>query len=98
MPNRGNWIRFRVRTRVGRDAHGALVSALVGGKRVQRSVQPEGSYLSSNDPRPHFGLGTETIVRDVTVRWTDGRTEAFGDHQAGSVVELRKGRGIASGP
>ena len=97
VPNRGNWIRFDVRTRHGRDAHGALVSAIVGGKRVQRSVQPEGSYLSSNDPRPHFGLGSETVVRDVTVRWTDGRTEAFGDFQAGSVVELRESRGAATG-
>ena len=54
---RGNWVRFRVLTPSGRDAHGATVSVNVGGLRVHRDVQPAASYFASNDPRVHFGLG-----------------------------------------
>ena len=70
VASRGNWLRFRVVLgNPHRDAYGATVSALVGGKRVYRDVQPAGSYLSSSDPRVHFGLGVETQARDVVVRW-----------------------------
>ena len=94
VPNRGNWIRFRVR--VGdRDAHGARVSALVGSKRLHRTVQPEGSYLSANDPRVHFGLGDEYRIRDVTVRWPGGLVEVFGDFDAGQVLDLDQGSGVS---
>ena len=92
-PGRGNWIRFRVLTGEGRDAHAATVSAGIGPRRVHRDVQPAASYLSSNDPRVHFGLGESTRVTDVTVSWPGGTRESFGDFTAGSDVELREGEG-----
>ena len=92
VPDRGNWVRFRVLTRAGRDAHGATVKATIGDRRVLRSVQPDGSYLASSDPRVHFGLGSESRARAVTVRWPDGATESFGDFEAGQVAELHRGR------
>jgi len=99
VPGRGNWIRFRVVGRQGRDAHGAIVSATVGATRHNRNVRPEGSYLSSNDPRVHFGLGRETAVGNVVVRWPSGEEETFGDFTAGGTVELRQGAGtLAPGP
>ena len=90
----GNWIRFRVLTRHGRDAHGATVALHTNGRRVQRDVQPAASYLSSNDPRVHFGLGAADSVTDVTVRWPTGEVETFGDFEAGRTVQLRQGRGV----
>ena len=32
------------------------------------------SYLSSEDPRVHFGLGPATRVAELTVRYPDGKT------------------------
>ncbi len=90
VARRGNWVRFRVLTPVGRDAHGAMVTATIGNRRVLRSVQPDGSYLASSDPRVHFGLGKETKITGVTVRWPDGETQSFGDFAAGRIVELRR--------
>ena len=95
VPQRGNWIRLKVLTHAGRDAHAATVSAQVAGKRQYRDVQPAASYLSSNDPRVHFGLGPATEITDVRVRWPDGTLEAFGDFGAGQTVALRQGSGTA---
>ena len=94
--DRGNWALFRVRTASGRSAHGATVSATLGGRRLSRDVQPSASYLASNDPRVHFGVGDESRLQNVVVRWPGGGEEAFGDFAAGEIHELRQGEGSPS--
>ena len=94
--DRGNWVRFRVSTASARDAHGAAVSGMIGGQRRHRSVQTAGSYLASNDPRVHFGLGRHRRIENVRVRWPTGEVEVFGDFEAGAVAELQFGAGLES--
>src|SRR5262249_33598012 len=72
VPGRGHWIMFRVVDDHGRDAIGAEVTLSVGGRAVVRDVRAAYSYLASNDPRVHVGLGREATVHDVVVRWPDG--------------------------
>ncbi len=91
--SRGNWVRFRVLTG-NRDAHGATVSLTVKKTRMSRDVQPAASYLAANDPRVHFGLGEESEVRNVVVRWPGGEKEEFGNFPAGATYELRKDNGV----
>jgi hypothetical protein len=91
---RGNWVMFRVRDRWGHDAVGSWVGVDAGGRRQWHPVQRAYSFCASNDPRAHVGLGTATGVDAVQVRWTDGRTEAFGPFPAGAVHELREGAGL----
>lgn len=94
--NRGNWIAFSVLLEHGSDAIGAVVSLIRDGRRVYGSVQPEGSYLSSNDPRVHFGLGSAERVEDVRVLWPSGEAEAFGEFDSGSYEVLKIGNGSPS--
>ena len=90
---RGQWVRFRVLTSVGRDAYGASVSALVGTTSIRRDVQPSASYLASSDPRVHFGLAEQTQIKNVIVTWPGGEQEKFGDFKAGETYELSSGQG-----
>jgi hypothetical protein len=89
---RGHWSMLRVVDR-GRDAIGAEIAMTVGQRTVHRDVRAAYSYLASNDPRVHVGLGSETAARNVTVKWVDGSREAFGDVQADRVVILERGKG-----
>ena len=98
VANRGHWIRFRVIDEHGRDALGATVSASVGSRRVKRDVQPAFSYLSSNDPRVHIGLGAVARATDVTVTWVDGQSESFGAFAADGIRVLRRGAGVQVTP
>jgi Na+-translocating ferredoxin:NAD+ oxidoreductase RnfD subunit len=50
-----------------------LTAVLPGGRRLVREVHAGGSYLSSEDPRVHFGLGPATTVSELVVRMPDGR-------------------------
>ena len=95
-PSRGGAVRFRVRSRNGRDAYGAVVSATAGTTRTHRQVQPASSYLASHEPHVHFGIGEHQTVADVTVRWPDGTEEHFGEFPVGALAELREGQGLAA--
>ena len=58
-PDHHHWVELKL---VGgpkspRDAVGATVYLTAGGMRQRGDVLSGGSYLSSNDPRVHFGLG-----------------------------------------
>jgi len=85
----GNAIVLRVLERSGAPALNAQVSFSLEGRRLVREVQASYSFMTSNDPRIHVGLGTAEGIGDVEVRWTDGTTRSFGELAAGSVVDLR---------
>jgi hypothetical protein len=93
---RGHWL--MVRARLGkehgrRDAYGAEVAVRAGKRTWKAWLNPGYSYLSSNDPRVHFGLGTVERVDAIEVLWPDGVRESFAGRPADRVVVLDKGAG-----
>jgi hypothetical protein len=92
-PARGRWLLVRVLELSGRDAIGATLSLVAGGRTMRRDVRTGYSYLSANDPRVHVGLGTVTAVESITVRWADGTRERFGPFDVNRMVEIRRGSG-----
>lgn len=87
---RGHWIQFKVVDRHGGDALGATVTVTAAERRVRRDVTAGYSYLASNDPRVHIGLGRASSVTGVTVRWPDGELQSFGDMRADQTVTLQR--------
>src|SRR5215467_6514886 len=70
-------------------APGALVTAVLpDGTRLVHQVQAGSSYLSSEDPRVHFGLGGATRVGELTVRWPNGRVTRRRDIAADRIVTV----------
>ena len=58
----GHWLEVSL----AKFAPGALVTAVLpDGTRLVREVQAGSSYLSSEDPRAHFGLGKATQVKEL---------------------------------
>ena len=69
----GAWIGFRlVGRRSTRDALGARVHLVAGGREQIREVRSGASYLSQSDLRLFFGLGKTTEVDRVEIRWPSG--------------------------
>lgn len=68
-----HWIGFRLRGLPPNTlAVGARVTVETGAGRAVAWVHPSASYLSSCDPRPHFGLGAMERATKVEVRWPRG--------------------------
>jgi hypothetical protein len=81
----GNWLEVGL----SRFAPGAVVTAILpDGRRLVREVQAGSSYLSSEDPRVHFGLGGATSVRVLTVRWPNGKVTRQRDIAADRIVTV----------
>ena len=94
-PNKNHWLELKL---VGgpkspRDAVGAAVYLTANGMRQREDVLSGGSYLSTNDPRPHFGLGSATKVEDVEVHWPSGKVEHFSEPDVDGIVTLTEGTG-----
>ncbi len=92
---KGRWIMVRARA-WNRDAIGAVVVITVSSKKLKRIVQPAYSYLTSNDPRVHFGLGDAESVDEITIIWPDGKSENFPGVKANQLITLEKEKGKTS--
>jgi len=55
-----------------RDAIGAEVKVVTARGAQYATVTTASSYLSSSDKRVHFGLGPESTVQKVEIRWPSG--------------------------
>jgi Na+-translocating ferredoxin:NAD+ oxidoreductase RnfD subunit len=80
-PSPGHWLEVRF----ARFSPGARVTATFDGRSVTREVQAGSSYLSSEDPRLHFGIGRATRA-DLTIRYPDGRTTRLRDVRADRIL------------
>lgn len=81
----GHWLEVKL----PRFAPGAIVTAtLPDGRRLVREVHAGSSYLSSEDPRVHFGLGSARTARELTVRYPDGHTTTRRDVAVDRIVTL----------
>jgi hypothetical protein len=82
----GHWLDVKL----SRFVPGArLTVVLPSGRTLTRSVQAGSSYLSSEDPRVHFGLGTATRVASVTVRYPWGATSRLTSLGGNRIVDIR---------
>jgi len=95
VPNRGHWLKLRLLLpqQGNRDAIGAEVVFSAAGKKHWAVLQPATSYLASNDPALHFGLGSATALDSIEVLWPDGVKEAFAGSTVDKLLLLKKGDG-----
>jgi hypothetical protein len=85
-----------VGTKSNRAAIGARVTIRAGGVTQFGEVRSGGSYLSQNDLRLHFGLGSAQRIESVEVRWPSGEIEKLGSLSADAIYTIVEGKGIAS--
>ena len=82
----GNWLDVAL----SRFSPGAVVTAtLPDGRTLARTVQAGSSYLSSEDPRVHLGLGAARTVARLTVRYPWGGTSVLTGVRADRIVTVK---------
>jgi hypothetical protein len=71
-----------------RDAIGAEVKITTGQGQQQAIVTTCGSYLSSGDKRVHFGLGNQSAVKEIRVRWPSGIRQVLHDVKSDQILRI----------
>jgi hypothetical protein len=79
-----------------RDAVGSTVLLTAGGMTRRQDVVSGGSFMSSNDPRVHFGLGDVRTIDGVEIRWPSGAVEQIKIARLNAIYTIQEGTGIVS--
>lgn len=87
----GHWLEVALRgTSSNRDGVGTLVTVTAGGRTVTAARLAGDSYLSSSDPRLHFGLGSATAVDSVVIKWPGGVMQKLTEVTADRALEIQE--------
>jgi len=94
-----HWISLDLRMDTGnRFAYGAQVTLRSGAETWVGQVSPAGSYLSSSDPRVHFGLGNHASLDSITIRWPSGEKETLVRPAVDRLLRVVRGKGASDQP
>lgn len=71
-----------------RDAIGAEIKLTTSKGSQYVTVSTAGGYLSSNDKRAHFGLGTDTVAKEIEIRWPSGVVQKLGEVKSDRILQV----------
>jgi hypothetical protein len=92
--NGNHWLGITIEGSNGPAAAvGATIIVRYGSQSQIAVNQWNTSYLSSNDPRIHFGLGESGFVDSIEIRWSDGTKESYSDIAVDQYVTIKQGSG-----
>jgi len=90
-----HWVSFELAgVKSSRLAIGARLKLVAGGMTQTDEIHSGGSYLSQNDVRVHFGLGSATKVDIVEIRWPSGAIDVLKDLAADNFYGVLEGTGV----
>lgn len=83
--NRNHWLKVQL------NSYGARIEVLRRGqKSLWGRVHTDGSYLSANDPRVHFGLGENPQVEGIKIYWPDGSVQRVDRVDIDRMITIRE--------
>jgi len=91
---KNNWIKIKLTGAMSnRTGIGARVYCATGKRRQFDEVRSGGSYISQNDLRIHFGLGTAASA-DIEVHWPSGQLDKLPELASNRIYTIVEGKGL----
>ena len=89
-PDNNHWILIQtVGVESNRDGIGTRIKLTGASGFVQYNhVTTAGSYASSSDPRVHFGLGTDTTIKEIELKWPSGTVQVLRNVKADQILKI----------
>jgi len=75
-------------TKNNNEGIGATLNLYYDGKQQYYEQHPTRGYLSTDDPRAHFGLGAVDKIDSMLVVWPDGKRQLLRDIQSNNTVTV----------
>lgn len=84
-----HWLKLDLRGRAPNVfAYGARVMGKAGDRIWRSEVSPASSYLSSSDPRIHWGLQDAATLDSLTIHWPSGDEQTLTDVAADQILNI----------
>jgi hypothetical protein len=88
-PSQNHWLLLNlVGHKSNRDAIGTALTLTTNATTQYATVSTAGSYQSSSDKRVHFGLGKESVVSRIEIRWPSGIIQVLKDVKADQLLRI----------
>ncbi|HET8550015.1 MAG TPA: CRTAC1 family protein [Bryobacteraceae bacterium] len=89
-PRDRHWFLLRLKgTTSNRDGMGARIKLTSASGRVQYNhATTSVGYVSSSDPRVHFGLGNDASARDIEIAWPSGKVQHLTNARADRILNV----------
>jgi ASPIC and UnbV/FG-GAP-like repeat len=81
----GSWLEVALE---GSPPGAEVTATLPDGRKLRRELAAGSSYISTEDPRLHFGLGDAGAVTELRVRWPDGEETILRDVETNQILEV----------
>lgn len=76
--NTGHWISIQLKgSKSNCDGIGAHLEVVAGSKKQIAERVAGSGYLSQDDARVHFGLGSANVIDKLTIRWPSGKEQVL---------------------
>jgi len=90
--NVGNWLLLDLTGRVeagsNRDGIGARATIVTASGNQIRELDGGNSFCGQSDRRLHFGLGTDTVVEKLEIRWPSGGVQVMENIEANQILAV----------
>jgi hypothetical protein len=91
---RNHWLKLDLRGKSPNVfAYGARVLGKTGDRIWLAEVSPASSYLSSSDPRIHWGLEEDSLLETLTIRWPSGGETTLHNVPADQILRVVESEG-----
>jgi hypothetical protein len=88
---RNHWLLVEtVGTKSNRDGMGAKITIVTASGTQHDHVNTAVGYGGASDRRVHFGLGADTVVRELTIVWPSGKTQTLANVAADQILRVRE--------
>ncbi len=91
QPTGHHWLTVKLAgTRGNRDGFGAWVKVVTASRTLEVEARCPTSYVFQSDSRLHFGLGADTAVERLEIRWPAGQSQTIANPAIDQVLTLRE--------
>ena len=88
---RNHWLHVNtIGTRSARDGIGAILRLPSASGVQYNHVDTAVGYGSASDKRAHFGLGPDTLVKELRIEWPSGVIQTLRDVAADQILTVRE--------
>jgi len=92
-PTTNHWLLVRTVGAAGnRDGIGARLKVTTASKTLHNHVSRTAGYGGASDPRVHFGLGSDQLVKKIEITWPSGKVQVLENVAADQVLVVTEPR------